>query len=114
MEPGEGRPTSPLPGKDGLTTAWREELLRLRRQARQIQIERDILAKATAWFTGKNGRSSNSSSLARGRLAKTLTGAFDRLLLRRDRWNANPGHGQASPKCVPGLLRAICSSSLGN
>jgi transposase len=52
----------PLPGKDGLTTAEREELTRLRRQVRQLQMERDILAKATAWFAGKNGGTSTSSS----------------------------------------------------
>ena len=40
----------PLPGKEGLTSAEREELARLRRQVRQLQTERDILAKATAWF----------------------------------------------------------------
>lgn len=52
----------PLPGKSGLTTAEREELTRLRRQVRQLQMERDILAKATAWFAGKNGGTSTSSS----------------------------------------------------
>ncbi|QPS11415.1 IS3 family transposase [Delftia acidovorans] len=36
----------PLPGKEGLTTVEREELARLRRQLRQVQQERDILAKA--------------------------------------------------------------------
>ncbi len=50
----------PLPGKDGLSTAEREELARLRRENRQLKMERDILAKATAWFAGKNGGSSNS------------------------------------------------------
>jgi transposase len=50
----------PLPGKDGLSSAEREELARLRRQVRQLQMERDILAKATAWFAGRNGSSSNS------------------------------------------------------
>jgi transposase len=50
----------PLPGKDGLTTAEREELARLRRENRQLKMERDILAKATAWFAGKNGGSSSS------------------------------------------------------
>jgi len=49
-----------LPGKDGLTSAEREEVARLRRQVRQLQMERDILAKATAWFAGRNGSSSNS------------------------------------------------------
>jgi transposase len=32
----------PLPGKEGLTTAERDELVRLRRQLRQVQMERDI------------------------------------------------------------------------
>ena len=32
----------PLPGMEGLTTAEREELVRLRRQLRQVQMERDI------------------------------------------------------------------------
>lgn len=50
----------PLPGKEGLSSAEREELTRLRRQVRQLQMERDILAKATAWFAGRNGSSSNS------------------------------------------------------
>ena len=35
---------------DGLTTDEREELRRLRKENRQLQQERDILAKATAWF----------------------------------------------------------------
>lgn len=35
---------------DGLTTAEREELRRLRRENRQLRIEREILAKAAAWF----------------------------------------------------------------
>lgn len=33
-----------------LSSAEREELLRLRKQKKQLQLERDILAKATAWF----------------------------------------------------------------
>jgi transposase len=35
---------------DGLTTAEREELTRLRRENRMLREEREILAKATAWF----------------------------------------------------------------
>jgi transposase len=50
----------PRPGNNVLPTAEREELARLRRQVRQLQMERDILAKATAWFAAKNGSSSNS------------------------------------------------------
>ena len=52
----------PARGKDVLSSAKREELARLRRQVRQLQKERDILAKATAWFAGKNGGTSTSSS----------------------------------------------------
>ena len=35
---------------DGLTTLEREEMTRLRRENRQLKVERDILAKAAAWF----------------------------------------------------------------
>ena len=35
---------------DGLTTTEREELRRLRRDNRQLKVEREILAKAAAWF----------------------------------------------------------------
>lgn len=35
---------------DGLTSAEREELVRLRREVKQLQQERDILSRATAWF----------------------------------------------------------------
>jgi transposase len=35
---------------DGLTTLEREELNRLRRENRQLRLERDILSKAAAWF----------------------------------------------------------------
>ena len=36
--------------RDGLTSAEREELVRLRRQVKQLQTEREILSKAAAWF----------------------------------------------------------------
>lgn len=48
--------------KDVLTSAEREELSRLRRQVRQLQQERDILAKATAWFAVKSEKTSNGST----------------------------------------------------
>ena len=35
---------------DGMTTAERDELRRLRRENRQLKIEREILSKAAAWF----------------------------------------------------------------
>jgi len=37
-------------GNGGLTTAEREELTQLRRENRQLRLERDILSKAAAWF----------------------------------------------------------------
>jgi transposase len=35
---------------DGLTTQEKEELQRLRRENKQLRVEREILAKAAAWF----------------------------------------------------------------
>jgi transposase len=45
----EGRRT------DGLTTAERQELSALRRENRQLRIEREILSKAAAWFARETG-----------------------------------------------------------
>jgi transposase len=45
-----------------LTSGEREELHRLRRQLRQVQMERDILAKATAWFAAKGDKTFTPSS----------------------------------------------------
>ena len=40
-----------MPTQSGaLNTSERQELIELRRRLRQVQLERDILAKATAWF----------------------------------------------------------------
>ena len=35
---------------DGTTTEDRDEINRLRREVRQLRVERDILSKAAAWF----------------------------------------------------------------
>jgi transposase len=49
---------------DGLTTAERDELTRLRREIKQLKIEREILSKAAAWFARETDsippKSSNS------------------------------------------------------
>lgn len=48
----------PPRGKDVLASAKCEEQSRLRRQVRQLQLERDILRKATAWLDGMANKSS--------------------------------------------------------
>lgn len=40
---------------DGMTSPEREELARLRRENRQLRQEREILAKAAAWFARETG-----------------------------------------------------------
>lgn len=47
---------------DGTTTAEREEIRQLRRELRRLKQERDILAKATAWFARETGEVPPKSS----------------------------------------------------
>jgi transposase len=49
-------------GDGGLTTNERQELARLRRENRQLKVEREILSKAAAWFAQETVPSSKHSS----------------------------------------------------
>jgi transposase len=44
----------------GLTSAEREELIKLRRENRRLKEEREILSKATAWFATESNTSKRS------------------------------------------------------
>jgi transposase len=48
-------------GRDALKPEERAELERLRRENRQLRLERDILSKAAAWFAREtSGKDSDS------------------------------------------------------
>ena len=52
----EGRREVSPPATDAvLNPAEREELARLRRENKQLRLERDILSRATAWFARETG-----------------------------------------------------------
>jgi len=50
----ESTPAAADQNSAALNVAERQELIELRRKLRQVQLERDILAKATAWFASKS------------------------------------------------------------
>jgi len=47
---------------DALTTTERDELVRLRRENKQLRLERDILSRAAAWFARETGAVPSGSS----------------------------------------------------
>ena len=47
---------------DGLTTVEQQDLARLRRENKQLRLEREILAKAAAWFARETGSIPSGSS----------------------------------------------------
>jgi transposase len=49
-------------GAGGPKTDEKEELRRLRREVRQLKLEREILAKAAAWFARETDSVPNKSS----------------------------------------------------
>ena len=53
---------SAVPPGDGLSEAERDELARLRRENRQLRVERDILSRAAAWFARETGAVPSGSS----------------------------------------------------
>jgi len=58
-----GEASGVVPAQAGaLSTSERQELLELRRKLRQVQMERDILAKATAWFANNGDKTSTPST----------------------------------------------------
>ena len=56
------REAKPAAADAALNAAERDELVRLRRENKQLRLERDILAKATAWFARETGTLPSGSS----------------------------------------------------
>ena len=58
----DGRREAKPAADAGLSAAEREELTRLRRENKQLRLERDILSRATAWFARATGVLPSGSS----------------------------------------------------
>ena len=57
-----GKQARAVANATALSADERAELERLRKENRRLQTERDILAKATAWFAGTSAHTPNGSS----------------------------------------------------
>lgn len=49
-------------GAEPVNSSERDELVRLRLELRRVKQERDILAKATAWFAARDGKTPTPST----------------------------------------------------
>ena len=58
----DGRREAKPAADAGLSAAEREELSRLRRENKQLRLERDILSRAAAWFARQTGVIPSGSS----------------------------------------------------
>ena len=56
------REPKPVAADPTLTLAERDELARLRRENKQLRVERDILSRAAAWFARETGAVPSGSS----------------------------------------------------
>jgi transposase len=56
------REAKPAMADPALSAAERDELARLRREVRQLRVERDILSRAAAWFARETGTIPSGSS----------------------------------------------------
>jgi transposase len=56
------REVKPAAADTALTAAERDELARLRRENKQLRLERDILSRAAAWFARETGAVPSGSS----------------------------------------------------
>ena len=59
---GSGTTASQPANAAPLNAQERQELMELRRKLRQVQTERDILAKATAWFAARGDKTFTAST----------------------------------------------------
>lgn len=56
------RPAKMPPGGEPLSSSERDELMRLRVELHRVKQERDILAKATAWFAARDEKTPTPST----------------------------------------------------